>query len=64
MNELTESNELWFPAMSVTRMVQFECVPSESVLNVMVLFPAVAAVVAAEQSPPYVMVPASVELNV
>jgi hypothetical protein len=41
-----------FPAASVTVIVQFECVQAESALNVMVLFPLVAVVVALLQSPP------------
>ena len=53
-----------FPAASRTRIVQVEYVPAASVLNVIVLFPDVADVVAEEQEPPYVIVPASVELNV
>ena len=39
-------------AASVTVMVQLLCVPSASVLNVMVLLPFIAEVVADEQSPP------------
>ena len=53
-----------FPAASVTVIVQSEYVPAASVENVTVLFPAVVDVAAAEQEPPYVTVPASVEENV
>jgi hypothetical protein len=49
-----------FPAASVTVIVQLEYVPAASALNVIVLFPDVADVVADEQEPPYVIVPASV----
>lgn len=53
-----------FPAASVTRIVQLEYVPCASALNVIVLLPDVADIVAEEHEPPYVIVPASVELNV
>ena len=53
-----------FPAASVTVIVQLEYVPAINVLNVIVLLPLVADVVADEQEPPYVIVPASVEENV
>ena len=53
-----------FPAASVTVIVQLEYVPAVSVLNATVVLPAIADVVVAEQEPPYVIVPASVELNV
>jgi hypothetical protein len=64
VNAVTLRSELGFPAESVTLTVQLLCAPGESALNVTVLFPEVADVVALEQSPPYVIVPASVELNV
>jgi hypothetical protein len=60
----TVSAEERFPAASVTRIVHVAYVPCANVLNVIVLFPDVADVVAEEQEPPYVIVPASVELNV
>jgi hypothetical protein len=53
-----------FPAASVTVIVQVEYVPAINASNVTVLFPLVADVVAEEQEPPYVIVPASVEENV
>ena len=53
-----------FPAASVTVIVQLEYVPAINAFNVTVLFPDVADVVEAEQEPPYVIVPASVEENV
>ena len=60
----TVNTEERFPAASVTRIVHVEYVPAASVLNVTVLFPDVADVVADEHEPPYVIVPASVELKV
>jgi chorismate mutase len=60
----TERTEEIFPATSVIVIVQFEYVPAASVANVIVLFPDVADVVAEEQEPPYVIVPASVVENV
>jgi chorismate mutase len=60
----TERTEEVFPAASVTVIVQFEYVPAASALNVTVLFPDVADVVAEEQEPPYKIVPASVVENV
>ena len=56
--------ELVFPAASVTVIVQSLYVPEASVVNVTVLFPLIAEAVADEQEPPYVIEPASVELNV
>ena len=56
----TFKTEEIFPAASVTVIVQLEYVPATSALNVTVLFPVVADVVADEHEPPYVMVPASV----
>jgi thioester reductase-like protein len=53
-----------FPAASVTVIVQVAYVPATNALNVTVLFPRIADVVVAEQAPPYVIVPASVEENV
>jgi hypothetical protein len=47
-----DKTEEIFPAASVTVTVQFEYVPAASALNVIVLFPDVAAVVVAEQAPP------------
>jgi hypothetical protein len=64
VNAVTLRSELGFPAESVTLTVQLLCAPAERVLNVTVLLPTDADVVALEQSPPYVIVPASVELNV
>ena len=49
--------------LSVTLMVQLEYVASASVLNVIVFKPTVAAVVELEQSPPYVIVPASSDVK-
>ena len=60
----TVKTEERFPAASVTRIVQVEYVPAARALNVTVLFPAIADVVDAEQEPPYVIVPASVEEKV
>ena len=48
----------------VTIIVQLSCIPSASVLNVIILLPEVAAVVALVQSPLYVIAPSSVVLNV
>ncbi len=63
VNEGTANAEEGFPAASVTVTVQFECAPWANVLNVTVLFPPVVEVAEDEQSPPYVMVPASVVEN-
>ena len=60
----TDNAALAFPAASVTVIVQSEYVPCANVLNVTVLFPLVAETSAAEHEPPYVIVPAFVELNV
>ena len=51
-NVLTERGLLGFEAASVTVIVQLECVPALRVLNVTVLLPDEAEVVADEQSPP------------
>ena len=64
VNEVIVKELLIFPAESVTVIVQFEYVPSLMVFSVIVLFPAIAIVVLAEQGPPYVMVPASVDEKV
>ena len=64
VNDGTLTTEEIFPAASVTVIVQLEYVPAASAENVTVLFPDVADVVAEEQEPPYVIVPASVEENV
>ena len=48
----TFKTEEIFPAASVTVIVQFEYVPAASALNVIVLLPLVADVVADEQEPP------------
>ncbi len=55
----TESALEAFPTASVTVIVQFEYVPTESVLNVTVLVPELADVVADEHEPPYEIVPTS-----
>ena len=55
---------LSFPAESVTLIVQSEYVPSLKEIKEIVLLPDVADVVLEEQELPYVMVPASSELNV
>ena len=52
------------PAASVTVIVQLEYVPATRAVNVIVLFPDVTDVVAEEQLPPYVIVPAFVDENV
>ena len=65
VNEVTARALLALPEESVTVIVQFEYVPSFRALNVMVLSPADdAVVVELLQLPPYVIVPASFELNV
>ena len=64
VNEGIFRTEEIFPATSVTVTVQLEYVPATRALNVIVLFPDVADVVAEEQLPPYVIVPASVVENV
>ena len=63
VKELTFSEELVFPAESVTLMVQLLYVPSERALKVIVLMSVVAVVVELLQLPPNAMVPASVELK-
>ena len=64
VKELTESELLVLPKLSVTVIVQLVYVPSARALNVIVLLEAVAAVVELLQLPPYVIVPASSELKV
>ena len=64
VKELTESELLELLVLSVTVIVQLVYVPSARALNVIVLLEAVAAVVELLQLPPYVIVPASSELNV
>ena len=64
VKELTARLSLVLLVMSVTEMVQLSYVPSARALNVIVLLEAVAAVVELLQLPPYVIVPASSELNV
>ena len=64
VKELTESELLELPKLSVTVIVQLVYVPSARALNVIVLLEAVAAVVELLQLPPYVIVPASSELKV
>ena len=61
---LTFSEELVFPAESVTLMVQLLYVPSARALKVMVLLSVVAIDVELLQLPPNAMLPASVELKV
>ena len=61
---LTVSALLGLLAMSVTVILQSLWDPSGRALKVIVLLEAVAAVVELLQSPEYVMVPASFELNV
>ena len=60
---LTFSEELVFPAKSVTLMVQLLYVPSARALKVIVLLSVVAVDVELLQLPPNAMVPASVELK-
>ena len=64
VKELTFSEELVFPAESVTLMVQLLYVPSARALKVMVLLSVVAVVVELLQLPPKAMLPDSVELKV
>ena len=64
VKELTESELLELLVLSVTVIVQLVYVPSARALNVIVLLEAVAAVVELLQLPPYVIVPASSDLNV
>ena len=65
VNEVTSSALLALPEESVTVIVQFEyVVPSFRALKVKVLLSAAAAVVELLQFPPYVIVPASLELKV
>ena len=52
VNDGTLRTELTLPAVSVTVMVQLEYVPSASALNVTVVLPLTAEVVADEQEPP------------
>ena len=63
VKELTFSEELVFPAESVTLMVQLLYVPSARALKVMVLLSVVAIDVELLQLPPKAMLPASVELK-
>ena len=64
MKLFTVSRLLWLFAESVTLIVHALYVQSESVLYVIVLFDATALVVADVHHHPYVIVPASVLLNV
>lgn len=64
MKLFTVSILLWLLAVSVTLIVHALYVQSESVLYVIVLFHATAAVVAEAHHHPYVIVPFSVLLNV
>ena len=71
LNSLTSRASLTFPAESVTVIVQSEYVPSlkwvelSGCVRVIVLSPSVADdEVELPQAPPYVMVPASLELKV
>ena len=64
LNSLTSRASLTFPAESVTLTVQLEYAPSGRVLNVTGLLPAEAEEVELLQLPPYVIGPASFELNV
>ena len=50
--------------MSVTVIVQLLYVPSDSCANVILLSAATAVVVLEEQLPPYVIAPASFDVNV
>ena len=64
LNELTLSIEELFPAASVTRIVQLLWVASLRVLNVIVLFQVTAPVLLELQSPPYVILHASLVLKI
>ena len=65
VNEVTVRGLLVLPEASVTVIVQFEyVVPSFRALKVIVLLVAEAEEVELLQLPPYVIVPASFELNV
>ena len=64
VKEFTDRTLLVLPALSLTVTLQFACVASPKALKVIVLLSAVAAVVELLQFPPYVIVPASLELKV
>lgn len=64
VNEFTARILLPFVAASVTLTVQFEWTPPARALRVIVFEPTTADVVALEQSPPYVIVPASFVVKV
>ena len=64
VNVFTDKGVLELLVASVTVIVQFEYVASESVLNVIVLGPVVADVVELPQEPPYVIVPASFDVKI
>ncbi len=61
---LTDKLSLVLLALSVTLILQSLYVPSDKVLKVIVLLPAMAEVSELLQLPPYDIVPASIELNV
>ena len=64
VNEFTVRLSLVLLVLSVTAMVQLSYVPSPRGLKVIVLSPAEDELSELLQAPPYVMVPASVELKV
>ena len=64
VNPVTLSTEEIFPAASVTRIVQLLWVASLRVLNVIVLFQVTAPVLLELQSPPYVILHASLVLKI
>ena len=64
VNGVTLRVEEIFQAGSVTVIVQFECVASVRALSVIVLFHVTAHVELELQSPPYTILPVSLELNV
>ena len=64
VKEFTDKTLLVLPALSLTVILQFAYVASPKALKVIVLLSAAAAVLELLQFPPYVIVPASSELNV
>lgn len=64
VNAVTDNRLLGLNAESVTLMRQLLCNHVESASNVIVLLPEMAELLALEQSHEYVMVPASLLLNV
>ena len=64
VNEFTVRLSLVLLVLSVTAMVQLSYVPSPRALKVIILSPAEDELSELRQAPPYVIVPASVELKV